>query len=89
MAVAFSPVAVAALARYRQRHPELETLIREVLAQDPRPAYERADPTPRLQGMKLYNLDVRWEMRDGAVYVTNIVEREPDADSPAGVNTVI
>ena len=85
--VEFSPAAAGFCAAWRGN--DLRELITQILRQDPRPAYERADPTPRLHGMKLYNLDVRWEMRDGAVYVTNIVEREPDADSPAGVNTVI
>ena len=86
-AVEFSPAAAGFCAAWRGS--DLRELITQILRQDPRPAYERADPIPRLHGMKLYNLDVRWEMRDGAVYVTNIVEREPDADSPAGVNTAI
>ncbi len=63
---------------------DMRELISQVLRQDPRPAYQRADPTPQGHGMKLYNLDVRWETRDGVAYVTEIVEeREPDVDSLA------
>ena len=58
---------------------DLRELISQILRQDPRPAYERADPDPQTYSMKLYNLDVRWETRDGAAYVTEIVERKPPA----------
>lgn len=55
---------------------DLRELICQILRQDPRPAYERADPTPQCHGMKLYNLDVRWETREGVAQVTEIVEPE-------------
>ncbi len=66
---------------------DLRELIVQILRQDPRPAYERADPTPQLHGMKLYNLDVRWEIRGEVAYVTEIVEREPRAVPPSEVRS--
>jgi len=57
---------------------DLRELITQILRQDPRSAYQHADPTPQRYGMKLYNLDVRWEMRDGMAQVTEIVARGPD-----------
>lgn len=46
---------------YRQKtQTDLETLIRQVLQQDPRPQYQ--DPEPeRIYGMKLLDLDVKWQ----------------------------
>ena len=62
MAVEFSPVAEAALTRHQQRHPELETLIREVLAQDPRPAYHKSQQSDREYGVHLHEYNVRWQV---------------------------
>lgn len=73
--VDFSPAASEFCAAWPEG--DLRELIYQILRQDPRPAYERADPTPQRHGMKLYDLDVRWETRDGVAYVTEIVEREP------------
>ena len=79
--VNFSPGA----ARFCAAWPsgDLRDLITQILRQDPRPAYERADPKPQLHGMKLYNLDVRWETRGGVAYVKEIAEYEPDKGSLA------
>ena len=64
---------------------DLRELISQILRQDPRPAYERADPDSQPHGMKLYNLDVRWETRNGAVYVTEVVEYKPAAGPQTNV----
>ena len=76
LTVDFSPPASAFCAAWSDG--DLRELITQILRQDPRPAYQRADPTPQRYGMKLYNLDVRWEMRDGRAQVTEIVARGPD-----------
>ncbi len=70
LAVEFSPAASAFCAAWPGG--DLRELIDQILRQDPRPAYERASPTPRLHGMKLYDLDVRWETRDGVARVIEI-----------------
>lgn len=75
--VEFSPAASGFCAGWLEG--DLRELICQILRQDPRPAYERTDPTPQRYGMKLYGLDVRWETRGGVAYVTEIVEREPGA----------
>lgn len=71
LAVEFSPTAASFCSAWPVG--DLRELIVQILRQDPRPAYERADPAPKRYGMKLYDCDVRWEMRDGAVYVTEIL----------------
>ena len=75
--VDFSPTARAFCAAWPEG--DLRELIGQILRQDPRPAYERADPDPQAHGMKLYNLDVRWETRGWTAYVTEIIVHETDA----------
>ncbi len=68
--VEFSPAAAAFCATWPT--DELRGLIVQILRQDPRPAYRSAGTAPRSYGMRLYDCDVCWEMRDGVVYVTEI-----------------
>ncbi|MFO7642499.1 MAG: tRNA (N6-threonylcarbamoyladenosine(37)-N6)-methyltransferase TrmO [Candidatus Competibacteraceae bacterium] len=70
-AVEFSPPAAAFCANWP--HGDLRELLVQILRQDPRPAYERDRPAPRRYGMRLFDCDVRWDMRDGVVYVTEIL----------------
>jgi tRNA-Thr(GGU) m(6)t(6)A37 methyltransferase TsaA len=72
LAVEFSPAASAFCAAW-PGGGDLRELIGQILRQDPRPAYEHANPTPRLHGMRLYDLDVRWETWDGVARVIEIV----------------
>jgi tRNA-Thr(GGU) m(6)t(6)A37 methyltransferase TsaA len=82
-AIRFSPAATAFCAAWPDG--DLRELIVQILRQDPRPAYERADPEPQRYGMKLYDCDVRWETRDGALHVTEIIPNftpDPTAGPP-------
>ncbi|MFV8783614.1 tRNA (N6-threonylcarbamoyladenosine(37)-N6)-methyltransferase TrmO [Microbulbifer sp. SA54] len=47
---------------------DLETLIRQVLGQDPKPAYQQPDPE-RVYGMELCGFNLRWCYRDGGIQV--------------------
>lgn len=73
--VAFSPTAAAFCAAWPNEN--LQELIQQILQQDPRPAYQKTASHVRRYGMKLYNCDIHWEMRDGTAYVTDI---QPCAD---------
>lgn len=77
--VAFSPAATAFCLAWPAG--DLRELITQILQQDPRPAYEAVDVTPQHYGMKLFDYDVRWEMRDNVAYVTEILPLTP---LPAG-----
>ena len=72
--VAFSPAATAFCTAWPTG--DLRELISQILRQDPRPAYEAAASGPQQYGMKLYDVDVRWEMREEVAYVTEIVPLE-------------
>ncbi|WP_028456687.1 tRNA (N6-threonylcarbamoyladenosine(37)-N6)-methyltransferase TrmO [Chitinilyticum litopenaei] len=69
--VVFSPAASASLATHALRYPALPELIREVLAQDPRPAY--ADEGERQYGVRLYTLDIKWRCQHGQAIVDEII----------------
>lgn len=60
MPVTFSPAACAQLTRYTQRYPHLERFIRQVLAQDPRPAYRKGEEPDREYAAWLMDFNVRW-----------------------------
>jgi tRNA-Thr(GGU) m(6)t(6)A37 methyltransferase TsaA len=84
-AVEFSPAAAAYCANWPHDDDDLRELLVQILRQDPRPAYERARRPPRRYGMRLFDCDVRWEMRDEAAYVTEILPApRGDAESLDG-----
>lgn len=51
-------------------YPSLETLIRQVLSQQPEPAFHKA--SDRVYGMALYDLNIQWQRQDDSLIVTNI-----------------
>lgn len=53
---------------------ELEALIIEVLAQDPRPAYQRDQTTSRRYGVRLHDYDVNWQVDDNVTLVVSITK---------------
>jgi hypothetical protein len=67
--VNFSPPALERCAAV----PELELLIRQILSQDPRPAYHGKNDAMRVFGMKLLDFDVKWQTDGHAVLVTEII----------------
>ncbi|QFU00579.1 putative tRNA (adenine(37)-N6)-methyltransferase [Halomonas sp. THAF5a] len=70
LAVSLAPEAEAVLAR-RPDGDSLRELIRQVLAQDPRPAYRRG-AEERLYGVRLRDVDVRFQARSDAAGETRL-----------------
>jgi tRNA (adenine37-N6)-methyltransferase len=62
--VSFNNKASGRLADLSSQYPELETLICQVIAQQPQPAYltppKKDSAADRIFGMTLYNLNIRW-----------------------------
>lgn len=78
LAVSFSDEAEADIAAAEAAHPGLRELIAQLLAADPRPAYQ-ADGSPRSRfGMRLWDYDVQWRMTEEGVRVTGLVQLPPD-----------
>lgn len=71
--VVFAPAALAQLATHEKNYPQLKELIRQVLSQQPEPAYHNTDgETQREYGMALYDLNIRWVRQRGRFCVTEI-----------------
>lgn len=50
-------------------YPNLLTLIKQVLAQDPRPAYKKAKTDNKEYGIRLYDLNIKWQVNDNKCLV--------------------
>ena len=77
LSVFFSDVAKEQIVRYAQHHPRLETLIRETLCYDPRPAYKKG--ADGIGGVRLYDFDVRYEISGRNLQVLEIVSQTSDS----------
>ena len=71
--VHWSAKARAAVNARLARWPTLDALIEEVLAQDPRPAYQ--DDPAREYGVRLYDCNVRFIIADGVASVLDEIGR--------------
>lgn len=52
-----------------KRHPHLRAFIRDVLAQDPRPAYRKGEETGKTYAVWLHDFNVRWRVTDAGFEV--------------------
>ena len=43
---------------------EVETVVLQILQQDPRPSYKQGEKTARVYSMKLYDFDLKWDYLD-------------------------
>lgn len=82
MPVRFSPQAEQQLAQQQQRYPYLARFIRDVLAQDPRPAYRKGEAQSREYAVWLLDFNVRWRVDETGTEVTSIDPRENALLSP-------
>ncbi|VTN14207.1 Uncharacterised protein [Raoultella terrigena] len=47
---------------WKKRYPQLKAFIREVLAQDPRPAYRKEEEAGKTYAVWLLDFNVRWRV---------------------------
>ncbi len=78
LSVVFSARAEAACARAEGQHPGLRRLVTQVLAADPRPAWQGEKASRRHFGMRLWDYDVQWTLEDGVVRVTDLLTLATD-----------
>ncbi|QUM82293.1 MULTISPECIES: tRNA (N6-threonylcarbamoyladenosine(37)-N6)-methyltransferase TrmO [unclassified Moritella] len=76
MPVTFTDEALNQIAAQRKKHPELQTFIAQVLAQDPRPAYKKNKTTRQEYGVKLYDFNVRWTVEDNITTVFSVIKTD-------------
>lgn len=75
--VVFSDAATSTLNTLKRPHSNLERLIREVLQQQPEPAYHKSKSAEssqetRIYGISLYNLNIRWRYKELATQSATI-----------------
>jgi tRNA-Thr(GGU) m(6)t(6)A37 methyltransferase TsaA len=59
--IVFTAQAQTDLSRYLQYECDLALLIKQVLMQDPRPAYKQGKVDDKVYGMSLYDLNIQWQ----------------------------
>ncbi|MFT5759082.1 MAG: tRNA-Thr(GGU) m(6)t(6)A37 methyltransferase TsaA [Alteromonadaceae bacterium] len=63
LTVTFDKSAQFNLQEHQKTQPELATLITQVLAQDPRPAYKKnKEEDNNIYGIRLYDLNIKWRL---------------------------
>lgn len=62
MNVSFTPETEAQLLTLEKRYPHIKAFIREVLAQDPRPAYRKEEEAGKNYAVWLLDFNVRWRV---------------------------
>lgn len=72
--VIFTAEARAELSELAPDYNDLEMLIRQVLQQDPRPAYKRHKASDQVYGMQLYDLNIQWRVANEQNIVLNITK---------------
>lgn len=73
--VCFTPEAQRACAKKSlQLGTDLELLIRQILQQDPRPAYRIQSTDTRIYAMKLYDFDLQWHYKAKLIEVIGLVD---------------
>ena len=71
--IEFEPEALIAAATHEKRLEQpVKELIEQMLAQDPKPAYQQPDPE-RIYGVKIWDLEVKWRyLEEGSLTITSI-----------------
>ncbi len=56
--------------------PHFERIVEQVLAQDPRPAYQQNKPSEKIYGMRLFEFNIRWQIKTDTFNVAEIIAIE-------------
>jgi tRNA-Thr(GGU) m(6)t(6)A37 methyltransferase TsaA len=62
ISVSFNKSAQLDLQKYQNKASDLTTLITQILAQDPRPAYKKNKEDDNIYGIRLYDLNIKWRL---------------------------
>ncbi|MBQ0729943.1 MAG: tRNA (N6-threonylcarbamoyladenosine(37)-N6)-methyltransferase TrmO [Oleispira antarctica] len=71
--IEFEPDVLIAVAEHEKRLEQpVKELIEQMLAQDPKPAYQKPDPE-RIYGVKIWDLDVKWRyQKEGLLTIMSV-----------------
>jgi tRNA-Thr(GGU) m(6)t(6)A37 methyltransferase TsaA len=69
-----SEALIAAEVHGKRLGQPVKDLIEQMLAQDPKPAYQKPDPE-RIYGVKIWDLDVKWRyLNEGCLTITSVAQ---------------
>ncbi|WP_439136425.1 tRNA (N6-threonylcarbamoyladenosine(37)-N6)-methyltransferase TrmO [Pseudomaricurvus sp.] len=68
--IEFNPQAYEQVTLFEKSYPSLEQLIRQVLSQQPEPAFHKS--SERTYGMALYDLNIQWQRQGKTLVVTDV-----------------
>jgi tRNA-Thr(GGU) m(6)t(6)A37 methyltransferase TsaA len=72
LSVRFTPATKQACLAQDKRHSGFTALLTKVLEADPRPAYARAHSGKTDYGVRIYDVNVRWTVREHAIVVQSV-----------------
>lgn len=72
--VSFSSDCIGAIEPLSKKYPELLLLIEQVLQQDPRPSYKQGKPDEKVYGIRLYDLNIKWQVNGQVCCVIEITQ---------------
>lgn len=75
--VRFLSTVMPTLAIIANEHPKFQSLVTQVLAQDPRPAYKKAKQDTKRYSVQLHQYDVKWTIENNVITVDEIVIINP------------
>ena len=68
--VVFSSAVMNEISSVKNKHPNLEKIIKEILQLDPRPAYKKKDN--KEYAIRLYEYDLKWHIEENTIIVTSL-----------------
>lgn len=74
LSVEFTEIAQSSVEKYHKNRPHLARFITEVIAQDPRPAYQQGKKTDRIYGISLYEFNIKWRIKAGTTDCVEILD---------------
>lgn len=74
--VEFTEQAQCAVKKLEEKRPHLARFIREVIEQDPRPAYQQGKTSERIYGISLYEFNVKWRIKAETLDVVEVLDIE-------------
>lgn len=72
MLLSYSSTASKKLAHYKIQYPDLESLIHNLLSQDPRPSYKQNKVDEKIYYVQLYAIEISWSVTGNTVYLIDI-----------------
>ncbi|MGV3226882.1 tRNA (N6-threonylcarbamoyladenosine(37)-N6)-methyltransferase TrmO, partial [[Pasteurella] aerogenes] len=75
--VEFSPQAQQQLQKITEKRPHFahfSRFIRDVIQQDPRPAYQQGKPSERIYGIVLHEYNIRWKLKSGTLDEVEVLD---------------